>query len=669
MDKYGKLVFLLITFVLFGATIQVAYSETSEEFYMLSLINKERQAQGLPTLSMNSALSSAAKSHSQDMINRSYFNHINPDGLTPSDRARNSGYNFIALGENICGNPSIDAGHTSLMNSIAHRNNILNPSFKEVGIGIVDGGPYGKMITQLFGTQVGGTTPSSEIPQEAEGKPDILIESIDVSGKAEVGNQITMKITLTNKGKKNAGNFVFAVFDGNPDNGKLLGKSSINSLYVGYKVTATLIWTPQTSGEYTIYFVSDYGNAVIEENEGNNISTYNLSISGPSQGTSSGNTVNNPSVQEQRESYKPDLSISSNDLSYQSTIYVNSSSNVYFRIKNIGQSAAYNIPINVYLNGNLKSSSTIPQILPSSFNDFNVFLTFTSPGEYLIEAKVDPENTLQEISEMNNIVTLRFKVIERNTNSINTTKTVNSPKDIDLLIYPYYIMPEELVNGDLFIRAKIKNKGNSIVEEANVSFYERDMNSSDRLIEKISITLGPDEIIEKEITFSPFSREGEIIVVIDEENKIKESDEGNNIATKIFSVKALDMNASYIDDQIVNTTPEEANISEYIRVTMKVTDMNASNSYIYYTQDANRSFTISKMNNEGNGSYFIDIDGLGNDYLEYYFEVDDGYTMIKYPEDAPNSTYITRLHYPNRNERKEQSNIIDNIKRIFSDIF
>ena len=43
--------------------------------------------------------------------------------------------------------------------------------------------------------------------------------------------------------------------------------------------------------------------------------------------------------------------ISSNDLSYQSTIYVNSSSNVYFRIKNMGQSAAYIIPMKVYLNG------------------------------------------------------------------------------------------------------------------------------------------------------------------------------------------------------------------------------------------------------------------------------------------------------------------------------
>ena len=153
---------------------------------------------------MNLSLASAARFHSQDMVDRNFFNHVNPDGLNPSDRARNAGYNFIALAENICGNPSIDAGHSSLMNSPTHRANILNPSFREIGIGIVDGGPYGKMITQLFGTQLEHNVVSQNIthPNESQGKPDLKISSIEVTGQYKVYKQVSMKIILTNSGKK-----------------------------------------------------------------------------------------------------------------------------------------------------------------------------------------------------------------------------------------------------------------------------------------------------------------------------------------------------------------------------------------------------------------------------------------------------------------------------------
>jgi uncharacterized protein YkwD len=54
------------------------------------------------------------------------------------------------VGENLALAPSVDLAHIGLMNSPSHRENILDPNFKRIGIGIIDADPYGKMITQVF---------------------------------------------------------------------------------------------------------------------------------------------------------------------------------------------------------------------------------------------------------------------------------------------------------------------------------------------------------------------------------------------------------------------------------------------------------------------------------------------------------------------------------------
>lgn len=60
------------------------------------------------------------------------------------------GISYKTAGENLAGAPSVDHAHTSLMNSAGHRRNILNPAFTHIGIGIINGGPYGMMFTQMF---------------------------------------------------------------------------------------------------------------------------------------------------------------------------------------------------------------------------------------------------------------------------------------------------------------------------------------------------------------------------------------------------------------------------------------------------------------------------------------------------------------------------------------
>lgn len=126
------------------------FSLTADEKLMLDLVNKERVANGLAPLKVNPTLTQVARAHSADMIKRSFFNHNNPDGKTPFDRIKAAGITYRTAGENIAGASTTQTAHTNLMNSPGHRANILNASFTEVGIGIVDGGKYGKMFTQNF---------------------------------------------------------------------------------------------------------------------------------------------------------------------------------------------------------------------------------------------------------------------------------------------------------------------------------------------------------------------------------------------------------------------------------------------------------------------------------------------------------------------------------------
>ncbi len=676
MGKYRKFTLLPILIILLVGTIPFAFSENSKEFYMLTLINKERQGQGLEPLTMNSSLSSAARLHSQDMINRNFFNHVNPDGLTPGDRARNAGYNFIALAENICGNSSIDLGHSSLMESSSHRVNILNPTYKEVGIGIVDGGPYGKMITQLFGTQSGNivSPPTTVEPQETQGLPDLMIQGIDSSEQSEPLKQILMKITLINSGNKNSGSFVFVVFEGSPEKGNQLGKVNIPYLYAGQKITANFSWTPTTEGVYTLYFVADYNNDIDEENENNNIGKYTLSVkSSNSQSPSQENIGNTNTSTTNSQNNKSDLYISRNEINYNQTVYENASSLISFRVRNIGKSTAFGVPVKVYVNGDLKVNSTINQIMPSSYMDLNLYLTFTNLGDNVIDIRIDPDNNIDEISKSNNYINFNIKIVPRENNSIQTQDNNQNNKKTDqgtdLLTYPYYITIEDQENGFILIKAKIKNKSSNTADNFSVTLYERDTNSSnDLLIKRFYLSLGPDEIVEENISFIPTLKTGEIIVVIDEENKIKETDENNNIATKIFSKSISESDILRMgSDLIINTTPKDANISNLLKVTMELKDINASNAYLYYNyyNDTNSSFFVIKMDNEGNYSYSAEVDPLGRSNIFYYFEVDTGATIIKSPSGSPNELYSIIINYELNNQEKQNTSFLDNLRKIF----
>lgn len=120
------------------------------EALMLSWVNAERIKAGLNTLKADPELTMVARKHSVDMFQQGYFSHVSPGGKGPFDRMRNDGVQFTNAGENIALAPTLDIAHSGLMHSPGHRANILRPEFGRLGIGIVDGGKYGLMISQEF---------------------------------------------------------------------------------------------------------------------------------------------------------------------------------------------------------------------------------------------------------------------------------------------------------------------------------------------------------------------------------------------------------------------------------------------------------------------------------------------------------------------------------------
>lgn len=123
--------------------------EASEE-RMLALVNEERTSRGLKALVMDEKLREVARAHSKDMFEQGYFSHTSKDGRSPFDRMHDAGIVFIAAGENLALAPNVDIAHSGLMNSPGHRANILTGEFGKVGIGVIDGGIYGKMFSQEF---------------------------------------------------------------------------------------------------------------------------------------------------------------------------------------------------------------------------------------------------------------------------------------------------------------------------------------------------------------------------------------------------------------------------------------------------------------------------------------------------------------------------------------
>jgi uncharacterized protein YkwD len=149
----------LLATILFSAALGRAedkkepskFEMTKDEQTLLELTNKEREKEKLPPLKPNALLFQAARAHSANMAKQDKLEHV-LDGKNPGQRVKATGYTSSETGENISWGKDItlEGVIKGWMDSKVHRENILKPGFKEIGLGYVRT-PNGEVwATQVF---------------------------------------------------------------------------------------------------------------------------------------------------------------------------------------------------------------------------------------------------------------------------------------------------------------------------------------------------------------------------------------------------------------------------------------------------------------------------------------------------------------------------------------
>jgi uncharacterized protein YkwD len=122
---------------------------------LLTAINAQRAAAGVPPLRATASLTSAANWQSRALANAGYLNHTSPDGSTLLDRLVRARWHGTAAGEDLAVAPSPSEAVSMWMQSPGHRENLLRPSFHTIGLGLAQGvwsGRTALYVTADFGT-------------------------------------------------------------------------------------------------------------------------------------------------------------------------------------------------------------------------------------------------------------------------------------------------------------------------------------------------------------------------------------------------------------------------------------------------------------------------------------------------------------------------------------
>lgn len=179
----------------------LSYVTQQDPNAVLDATNAERRGSGQSELKLNDLLSRAASVKAQDMASRNYWSHNTPENTPPWNFVRATGYDAPKLGENLAAG-FVDAHSTvkAWMASPSHRDNLLDPTYSQVGFGFANapdytaagGGPM-TIIVAFYGSGNGGpTTPrptlNTQVPASLESD----------SGRTLANQTIRAEIALNN---------------------------------------------------------------------------------------------------------------------------------------------------------------------------------------------------------------------------------------------------------------------------------------------------------------------------------------------------------------------------------------------------------------------------------------------------------------------------------------
>jgi hypothetical protein len=155
--------YLILLLILKIFTIPLIFSISRTIFFaditktaLIEFLNSERKSRGLPPLSENPILDQSAYLKAKDILEKDYFSHFSPEGFSPWYWFKAVGYDYKFAGENLAiGFLDSYEVHQAWMSSPSHRQNILNPNYKEIGIAVLKGEFNGNevyVVVQHFGS-------------------------------------------------------------------------------------------------------------------------------------------------------------------------------------------------------------------------------------------------------------------------------------------------------------------------------------------------------------------------------------------------------------------------------------------------------------------------------------------------------------------------------------
>lgn len=142
----------------------LAYATEVNINTLLMSTNQERSSNGLPELSLNKQLTSAAQAKANDMAARDYWSHTTPEGSEPWEFIQDTGYSYQKAGENLAyGFNSSEDTISGWMNSATHRANLLDSTYEEVGFGFANAKNFNKsgpetIVVAMYGSPSGAPT-------------------------------------------------------------------------------------------------------------------------------------------------------------------------------------------------------------------------------------------------------------------------------------------------------------------------------------------------------------------------------------------------------------------------------------------------------------------------------------------------------------------------------
>jgi len=229
---------------------------------VIEATNQKRGEKGLAPLTINSKLNEAAQRKAGDMFAFDYWAHTSPSGRNPWAFFQEVGYKYLYAGENLARDFQ-DSGAVveAWMNSPTHRDNLLNPNYKEIGLAVVNGtlnGVETTLVVQLFGTPTPAVAkaPQPQVPafqpaQAPQAAPELGEASVVLTQAEETAQAPTISPFLLTKmivifllGLILGALFLDALLVYRQRIVRLSGKNLAHLIFVGAVLLSAILTTP-----------------------------------------------------------------------------------------------------------------------------------------------------------------------------------------------------------------------------------------------------------------------------------------------------------------------------------------------------------------------------------------------------------------------------------------